>query len=485
MKRVIFYLLFLFFQTLSVYPQDQADSLHIKITDEKQNPIFGVYAIFQRHTTLLCTSDIDGECNIRHLLLQPSDTIQFQGIGYESVKRSFQELKKNPVVQLKALKYDLSEATVTGIPPSILLNIVCKKLKKKNAGRHPLCRHYGPAQYEKITQCHDTTVEYRREYGYYFTSGDIKSKNVWDQTYRSYMVPEYMARSCNLSIDGRDTLSPMFLTSEDIRFDIGTRKIFTLIRAIQLYGPLFSGIENYDIKPIESDSLDYTFSFKTVPSAYPDRTRISCKGIFVIDKEKQCLKKMTFDYIDYQLLRQILLSQHRKTTSPFSTKAELIFAYDSNEYCYIRSCRQQTNWKYNLDNNFILIEQPSRHRPGINRLVEKEAFHCYNLKNIPERLQTNEMLVKIHLAQRYPTGIYDPEIFQHLPFLLPTREVYEHLSRYIPIAAQFRMNNDKPYYPDNYILTSPLDTKSRKIYHQNLRATRNELFELFGNCQTK
>ena len=86
---------------------------------------------------------------------------------------------------------------------------------------------------------------------------------------------------------------------------------------------------------------------------------------------------MTFDYIDYQLLRQTLLTNRRKTSSPFSTHAQLTFVYDSCGQNYISSCHQQTTWKYNLGKDFILIEQPSRHQPGINRLIEKEAFHLF------------------------------------------------------------------------------------------------------------
>ena len=65
----------------------------------------------------------------------------------------------------------------------------------------------------------------------------------------------------------------MFLTYEDIRFDVGTRKIFTLLRAIQLFGPLFDGIDSYDIRAIEREDPDYTFTFQTRRSAYPERTQ--------------------------------------------------------------------------------------------------------------------------------------------------------------------------------------------------------------------
>ena len=99
------------------------------------------------------------------------------------------------------------------------------------------------------------------------------------------------------------------------------------MRSIQLFGPLFSDIRNYDIYPLESENSDYRFAFKTKSSAYPQRTRLTCKGTFTIDGNHHELKSMDFDYVDYQLLRQVLLSKHRKVNSPFSTKASLSFAY--------------------------------------------------------------------------------------------------------------------------------------------------------------
>ncbi len=481
MKKFWFIIVWLLTEIPGGYAQQTPAEISIRITDEQHNPIFGVYMIHKKQFALLTSTDIDGECVLPSNLVPDQDTIIFQGMGYETIEIRFGEIKQYPTVCLKELKYDLPEAVAQGSTPEELLKKAIGKLKKEKGGRLPVCRYSGVAQYEKLTLCRDTVVEYRREYGHYFTSGDIKTRNTWDQTYRSYLVPEYMARSYNLTNDGCDTLTPMSLTYEDIRFDVGTRKIFTLIRAIQLYGPLFSGTHHYDIRAVDTEDPDYTFTFKTRSSSYPDLTRISCKGTFVLDRETHLLKSMSFDYIDYQLLRQVLLTNQRKTNSPFSTRATLTFAYDSSGRYYVRSCDQTTTWKFNLGSNFILIEQPTRHQPAENRLIEKEAFYCFDYQTIPSSQQNNHLLVKIHLAQRYPTGIYNPEIFQQLPPLLPTKQAYRDLGRYMPLQDQFRANNGKPYYPDNYILNSDIDKRSRKIYHTNLRETQKQLFELFGH----
>lgn len=482
-RYILFFLLALLFagSVNAETPESEPQLLCFKVTDSKQEPVFGVYVVYKQQGILLTTTDIDGECAVYRSTFHPADSIQFQGMGYESVSRCVRDLKDTTVIVLKELKFELQEATVQGISIDELLKVVSTKLQKTKARRIPLCYYYAPARYEKVTFCRDSAIEYRREYGYYFYSGDIKPKNVWDETYRSYLIPEYMAQSYSLTVDGSDTLAPIYLTSNDIRFDVGTRKIYTLIRAVQLFGPLFNGLNHYDIRAVDSDSL-YVFSFKTKNKAYPNQVRISCKGTFAIDWKRRELVSMDFDYIDYQLLRQILLTNKRKTSSPFSTRARLDFAYDAAGRNYIRQCRQTTTWKYDLTSDFILIEQPSRIRPGLNKLVEEEAFYCYDQKQIPETLQNSRILTRMHLAFRYPSGTYNAELFKQLPPLLNDSLARQGIGRYMNPEKQFQIHDKSTFYPENYILNSPGDSQSLLLYHQNLEATRKVLFQSFGNC---
>lgn len=481
-KIIFIFIIFLFGGISEITAGTEEKIIRIKITDTQKEAVFGVYVIYKAKSTLLTTSDIDGECAIYSSQFQPTDTIQFQGMGYETVTRSMHDLVQSPTVRLKELKYDLQEAVVQGLSTEELLKIASSKLQKNKGRRIPVCNYYAPARYEKITWCRDSAIEYRREYGHYFYSGDIKPLNTWDETYRSYLVPEYAAQSYCLTVDGSDTLIPIYLTSENIRFDVGTRKVFTLIRAVQLFAPLFNNTDFYDIQPVDTDSLDYVFSFKTKTSAYPDKVRISCKGTFVIDRERKELKKMDFDYIDYQLLRQILLTNKRKTSSPFSTRASLTFAYDSTGRNYIRSCTQTTTWKYNLSPDFIIIEQPSRIHPEENKLIEEEAFYCYNQKTIPPELQNNRTLARIHLAFRYPQGKYDAELFKSFPPLLEDTQARKDVGKYMELEKQFQKHSGRAFYPENYILNSLADDKSINTYNDNLFETRESLFKHFGHC---
>lgn len=460
-------------------PPDK-EPIHIKIYDKHENPIFGVYIINKTHGYLITTTDIDGECQIYLQIVNSDDSIQFQGMEYETITHAISDLKNIGKITLKELKFELPEAVAKGISIENLLKKAAGKLKKEKKRKTPIYSWQGTALYEKITECRDTIAEYRREIGHYFTSGDTKPWNTWDQNHRSGFVPAYMARSYNMTAGNSDTLTPGYITSENIRFDTGTRKIFTLLRAVQLYGPLFNGTENYEIHALETDSLDYTFTFKTKTTAYPDKVRISCKGTFVIGWEQHQLKSITFDYLDYQLFRQSIMSNQRKTDSPFSTKATLTFAYDEKQNYHIESCRQETCWKHDLGENFLLIEQPSRAFPAENKLIEREAFRCYNYQQIPIDLQTPQIELKIHLTQRYPQGKYDKQLFQSTPPLLNNQKAIRDLSRYIELEKQFHIHDGKAYYPDNYLVDYKAnDSHTKQLYHNNLQKTRQQLFSLF------
>lgn len=471
-----------FIPSLQAQMNPDASLRKLRITDSRSNPVFGVYVIHKAKSWLITATDMDGECEFRTDWFSPKDTIQFQGMGYKVVAHTVSELQHLRTIRLEELNFLLEEATVTSISMEELLDKAVSRMGKPIHDQVPLCRFYGRSQYEKITEYRDRALESRREFGYYFTSGNVRSKNVWDKAFRSYFIPTHSARSFNLTNDGSDTLSPLYITTEDTRFDAGTRKIFTLMRTVQLYAPLFAPLRFYEIHPMESDSLDYVFSFQTDPSHYPEDIRISCKGSFTLDWQTYRLKSMTFDYIDYQLFRQVILTDRRKTASPFSTRAMLTFGYTPEGQIYIRSCRQETRWKHDLGEDFILIEQPSRMYPASGKLIEKEAFHCHEYLPVREELQTQTVLTKIHVIQRNPIGLYEPELFRTLPVLLDHEKALADLNRFENIEQQFRNNSEKTYYPDNYLNGfNGFSGKGRadKGYQLNLRTVRRQLFEQF------
>lgn len=472
-------LLCLFLASWGQTQGDGGEAHYLKITDQQSTPVIGVYLVHRPNHRLLTTSDVDGECVLFPSSFSPGDSILFQGIGYISRTISWNDLRQMTEITLQPLAFELGESVVYAITTKELLEKAMGKLKKLPRHTLPYCNFEGKAQYEKITEYFNRTLEYRREYGYYFTSGDVTPRDHFDQRFRSYFVPIFSARSLNLSNNGRDTLSSLYMTTEEQRYDAGTRKVFTLLRAIQLNGPLFSGTKAYNISPVESNSPDYVFSFQTRSEAYPTNTQITCRGTFEIDIEQHVLKKISFDYVDYQLYRQILLSGKRKIGSPFSTRAEILISYDEQDQPYIRSCTMETYWKNNPGEQYLLVEQPSRLLPAMGNLIEKEAFYCYDYREMEERLRNRNTLSRIHLMQRNPVGAYDPSLFARLPILLENQKAVSELSKFMDLEDQYELNDNRSYYPYNYLIGFNGAGRYDPLYEENNQKERAKFFENF------
>lgn len=62
---------------------------------------------------------------------------------------------------LVPLAYELEETNVEkGISMKELLKRASSKLKKQAPGLEPICKYFGKALYEKITECEENVVEY-------------------------------------------------------------------------------------------------------------------------------------------------------------------------------------------------------------------------------------------------------------------------------------------------------------------------------------
>lgn len=87
-----------------------------------------------RNHYLLTSTDIEGECVIKTYKLHPSDSLQFQGMGYQTVKYSMNDLLRMKRLVLVPLAYELEETNVEkGISMKELLKRASSKLKKQGS----------------------------------------------------------------------------------------------------------------------------------------------------------------------------------------------------------------------------------------------------------------------------------------------------------------------------------------------------------------
>lgn len=93
---------------------------------------------------------------------------------------------------------------------------------------------------KKITECNERVVEYRREYGCFATTGNTKKRGTFDRGGEYGFVPKYAARSYPLTVDGTDTLVPLYQTEENFFLNPGNEGCLSLYEWWNYMG-LYSG----------------------------------------------------------------------------------------------------------------------------------------------------------------------------------------------------------------------------------------------------
>ena len=442
----------------------QEQEIRLQVTDEDKVPLLGVYVLNPVQHFLYTTTDENGECVFT---AEAGASVQFATLGFEVQTFKVEELAGKKVIRLQSKAFALDEVQALGLSPEAILKKAAATLKCPKK-KQPY-QYYGNGQYEKITECLGKAVEYRREYGCYFSRGLTERLDVLDMDGEDQFIPAYVKRTYNLSPNGKDTLKILVVTeSKDKRGDYQApvRKVFFVMRATELYGPLFSNLKYYDFWQIPDDS-DYVFTFQTKLKAYPDKSYIFGKGTVRIDRETFHLKSITFDYLDYQFYRLYRYKRHG-FNSPFSTQAELTFEYDQEEVCHIHSCVMTTVWKHYHGNGYWAGEAPSRRNPAKNRLVEKEAFLAQSFERIPAYTVSYIQWICSYAGAKMK-GEYDPAVWKNIPELLDSRQALQDLGQYMDVETQFRRMSNRSYrpevdyeigYPKNY---SKLDAYQKYI----------------------
>ena len=513
---------------------ENLDTLHMQVVDPVVNPVYGIHVVLIPENVLLATSDPTGKVQIPVKNLPDDARLQFQGIGYKKQIISLKRLKDMYLVVLKTENINLEEVVVKGAKTKTLLKDAQDQNKRSSRKFVDFFeRYYGQAQYMKITECFGRAVEFRREYGCFLTTGNIKRKgdysqpinqfedleredylqrrfvgngivnydyqqfsdevnkyslmgsifdennrevllkvfnvllkdpaisqsykkeimkylvytdvfNKYDLQYDLSFVPVYSQRS--LSLDGlaEDTLSIAY----NKNFDAGSNKLFTIMRCIYLYAPVFSSSKNFNFQPSDKATDDcYAIDFVTDSKKYPRSTSMLCKGTLWLDRGTRRLKKMQLDFCYYHLYR---LAKMSTAFPPFETSVVAEFDYDEDDVCYINSCKSITYWvnrdKEGEVKTIYPVESPSRVLPDEVQLREVEGFRIYSLNKIPTELQTQETGKTARAAARNPKGEYKQQVFDSLEFLWDCQKAVLEMNQYQPIQEQFQQNSGKSYY---------------------------------------
>ena len=155
--------------------------------DRVANPLFGVHIMLQPEGRLLATTDVSGHTRIVVKGLDENARLQFSSIGYKKQVFTLSRLRKMKEIPLETEEIDLDEVVVKGMKTKELMKEA--KSNNKRSKRKEFVdyyeRYYGNGQYMKVTECFGRAVEFRREYGCFLTTGNIKRVDYYDETINS------------------------------------------------------------------------------------------------------------------------------------------------------------------------------------------------------------------------------------------------------------------------------------------------------------
>lgn len=442
-------LMFLFFPFLLKGENQKIYS--IQITDSKHTPIVGAYIIQHPQQRLIGSTDENGSFEIEISDFLPTEKLIFQCMGFNPDTLTINDLKAKTLIILKENTIQLPESIISITPVKKLLAQVYKKLQHRYKAKDWICRFYGNGIYSKAVECNGKNVNLFHEYGLFLTSGNCPQKDRFDLEYRLNFIPVYTARSYDLNCSGSDTLKYNSIISgkkrENIRFNATSRKIFTIIRAIYLYGPLFASPEYFDFKLSGIDSSFYTLQFSTKPEHYPQKIKGFSRGILQIDRKTKQLQNITFEYFDYYLYT---LSPNPPKKAPYSTKIKVLLAFDQEGHAYIDRATCETQWKYKADyqSGIYSIETPSRPFASKNQLKEKESWIIEDYLPVPKQHQNSEIAVQAACASHSP-GTYNSLFINKYPNPFATPKALTSLNQYRDIEQQYEENSEKVYWTEH------------------------------------
>lgn len=557
LKCVIFVSALLWMSVIALQAQIRwnVDTILIRVVDKDIKLLSSVHFILEPREVLLSVTDSDGFARLPVEKLTYGNKIRVTSVGYKSKTIPLERLHNNTVVTLETEIFNLDEVLVIGMRSADILKNARKNTvsSKRKMGLEYYEKYFGNAQYMKITECFGRAVEFRREYGCFLTTGNVrrnsfyenrefeerlntssfrkrimgndnfmtpeqqifraeaekilgsddlsslftragagdlsdvvkrlegrsdvsddyikqlKIKNYREETFDRYdmeydfsFVPAYSQRSFPWDAWGEDTLS-VFCTS---RFDAGSNKLFTVMRCIYLYAPVFSSSSLFDfrVSNIQDTSGCHVINFETKMKKYPRFNPMYAQGTIWIDRKSGKLTKMNINRCYYHLYR---LDMRLGALPDFETAVVAIFDYDEDNVCYIKSCRVVTTWLEAKDiirpYSILSVESPSRESPSEVQLREVEGINIYSFNKIPSENQVEAIGKSARQAAKNPAGEYNVQLFDSLPYLWNCSDALANLNRFMPFREQFRLNSGKPYYnKDNVYIRLGESAESRQ-----------------------
>lgn len=478
------YLLLGFILAWSEFCCGQEVEVYVKDCDGK--PIAGVCIFKLPERILLHYTDENGRCRINTDEYEKGDLFELTSIGYRNEKLSVEKLRLlEGAVVLKNMNILLDEVTV--LKNDVSFNKIIEKATRQmmlSRSRRSSwkIRYCGAGNFSRLLTCKGIPVHVWKSKGFFVTTGNVMREVNgwdWDMAYGFYFLPEYVARSFDFRNDGQDTLKRKYISLEGSRGDklnydaTDSPKLYGTMRALYLFGPLFSKKEHFNYKLLEEKDSVYVVSFVTNRKYYFNKNKVLMEGVLELEKETLRLRKMDIGRFADERFQ---FKMNKTCMHPYEKHIRAEFAYSQDGECYIRDCTLEVEWLYERDTEKRIANNEGcpRPYPVRDQLVEREHWNCGDYFPFYRSLYTVECSDKVFLTrlQRmhyYPEGGYDKKEFEKMPVSEEFVKAERVLNKYRGIDEQYAAHIHQVYVswervnPSKEDISFTMELKNRLI----------------------
>ena len=392
----------------------------------------------------------------------------------------------------------LEEVQIEALSNRSIINKAIGNLHKRTKESISLCN----GQLTQIMEADGNVVQLSREYGYYISSSYYeKMRNKFDGFWHRNFVPVYNARSLRYALDGKTVLPASYSYPEETypwsnHYDARAKYMFEILRAIYLYGPVYSrNYSDYVFKCIGTTDDSYLFHFE--PSdRYPQKNPLYAKGQIEIDAASFKLKSIRIDNMG--LLYAGRYSDTEKALKRYP---------DYHDEKILKDCIDSyfnVNEDGKIDYALIHIlwspdstqyykggrgKQPRANVAGTNFIVTE----CWKSEPpiVPDKLPGQEKAVELTDKEfkkliaifkgigRNPDGnSYNPEAIDKIDWALDVSDAERQLSQKMPIREQYKLQSkDYSISEEEMIVNkeleeadnSPQKKEAQRVVHELIR----------------
>ena len=405
--------------------------------------------------------------------------------------------------ETETVNVPLEEVQIEAPSQKTIINKAIGNLHKRTKESISLCN----GQLTQIMEANGNVIQLSREYGYYISSSYYeKMRNEFDGWWHSNFVPVYNARSLRYALDGKTVLPTSYAYPKETypwsnSYDARVKYMFEILRAIYLYGPVYSrNYSDYNFRCTDITDDSYLFSFES-SDRYPQKNPLYAKGQIEIDASSFKLKSIRIDnmgllyagkysttetalkrYTDYhdeKILKDCVNSDFNVNEDGEIDYALIHILWSPDNTQYYQGGRGKQP-RANVAGTDFMVTECWKSEPPVVPDKKPDQEESFKLTDKQYKKLINAFK---QIGRNTDSNSYNPEAIDKIDWALDVSDAERQLSQKMPIREQYKLQSkDYSISEEEMVVnkeldgaaTSPQQEEAKRALHDIIR---NNLFK--------